>query len=77
MSGEIVDKLEPWENKAHDIVARYCHRSWIQGKRQPGYSVPAIAHALVRALGIVDDRSREHEVKRLFEVERLGAWTLI
>ena len=69
--------LPAWEEKAHDLVAKYCHRSWIQNRRRSGYSIPAIAHALVKALGLHDPVAREYEVKRLFEVERLGAWSLI
>jgi len=46
-------------------------------KRHVPYSVPAIADALVNALGLHNERAREYEIKRLLEVERLGAWSLI
>lgn len=46
-------------------------------KKHRPYAVPAIADALVKALAIHDSRAREHEVKRLFEIERSGAWSLI
>lgn len=89
--------MKAWEQKAHDIIARYCRESWLRAnipqkevrkllrgepavllvdKHRP-YTVPAIAAALVKALAIHDDRAREHEVKRLFEIERSGAWSLI
>lgn len=69
--------MKSWEKKAHRVIAQYCRESWEQNGRWPGYYVPSIAHALVQALGIHNDDEREREVKRLFEVERLGAWTLI
>lgn len=46
-------------------------------KKHRPYTVPAIANALVAALGIHEDVAREREIKRLFEVERQGAWSLI
>jgi hypothetical protein len=46
-------------------------------KKHRPYSVPAIAAALVNALAIHDSRAREHEIKRLFEIERSSAWSLI
>lgn len=46
-------------------------------KRHRPYTIPAIAEALVKALAIHDDSAREHELKRLFEIERSGAWSLI
>ena len=46
-------------------------------KKHRPYVVPAIANALVVALRIHDNHTREHEVKRLFEIERAGVWSLI
>ncbi len=66
-----------WEAKAHKIIADYCRQAWKSNGKRQGYSVPAIADALVKALGIKDGKAREHEVKRLFEIERVGAWSLI
>jgi hypothetical protein len=67
----------PWETKAHELVASYALASWKQNKKRAGYRLPAIANALVKALGMHDAKEREHEIKRLCEVERLGAWTLV
>ena len=79
--------MQTWEEKAHRIIAAYCRTSYLQTnppptkpgtcKRHRPYHVPSIAHALVSALAIHDEHEREHECKRLFEVERLGAWSLI
>jgi hypothetical protein len=46
-------------------------------KKHRPYAVPAIADALVKALSTHDICAREHEIKRLFEIERSGAWSLI
>lgn len=68
------------------MIARYCRDAWRQTntqrdgtryQRHRPYAIPEIAAALVSALGIHDDEAREHEIKRLFELERTGAWTLI
>lgn len=71
-----------WRHKAEDIIAAHCKASYIACNQKPDgkmrrrhvpYSVPEIAKALVAALG----RDDEHEAKRLFQVERMGSWTLI
>lgn len=71
-----------WRHKAQEIIGRYCLASYKQAntlpngrtrKRHVPYSVPEIAAALILTLDIND----EAEAKRLFEVERIGAWTLI
>jgi len=78
--------MKPYEEKAHKLIARYCRESYLNAnppkpkrkrKRHTPYSVPEIAEALVKALGIHDEREREHECKRLFEIERSGAWSFI
>lgn len=67
----------PWERKAHALVASYAAEAWRANKRRGGYTLPEIARALVAALGLKNATAREHELKRLFEIERLGAWSLI
>ena len=83
---DYADDDEPWIAKAREIAARYSHEAWRQAnfdktgkryKRRRPYAVPAIAEALVKAIGLPDRTAREHECKRLFEVERLGAWSMI
>jgi hypothetical protein len=69
--------MSAWGTKAHAMVASYAAESWRANKKRRGYRLPAIASALVSALGIRDNVAREHEIKRLFEVERLGVWTLV
>ncbi len=69
--------MQSWETKAHTLIAQYSKQSWEQNKRKKGYRIPEIADALVKALGVHDNKAREYEIKRLFEVERLGAWTLV
>lgn len=72
--------------KAREIIARYALEAYREAnttkrgtrrKRHRPYTVPAIAEALTAALSIADEREREHEIKRLFEIERMGAWSLI
>ena len=74
--------MAAWHDKANRLIAQYCLASYRQAnilsngatrKRHVPYSVPEIAQALVAALGAND----EHEAKRLFHVESLGAWSLI
>lgn len=71
-----------WHDKAYEIIARHCAESYriantcangTPRKRHVPYSVPPIAAALVDAL----NRNDEREAKRLFLVERTGAWSLI
>lgn len=71
-----------WRNKAQRIVADECLASWRQAnvtqdgrvrRKHVPYSVPALSQALIEALGNDD----EHECKRLFYVQSLGAETLI
>jgi hypothetical protein len=71
-----------WHHKAKEIMAAYSLEAYRAAnimkngkarKRHVPYSVPEICVALAACL----DRDDEHEAKRLFEVERLGAWTLI
>ncbi len=69
--------MEPWERKAHELVGRYARQAWLANKKRGGYSLPEIASALVAALGLKDRGESEREVKRLFEIERVGAWSLI
>ena len=73
---------QPWHRKTEEIIARYSLESYRQANILPNgrarrhhvpYHVPEIARALVECL----NRNDEHEAKRLFQVERLGAWTLI
>lgn len=56
---------------------RLRHRSAGRKRKHVPYATPEIARALVQALGNHDHRAREEECKRLFEIERLGAWSLI
>jgi hypothetical protein len=74
--------MRTWHDKAKEIIARHSLESYRQAnilpngqkrKRHVPYSIPEIATSLVNALNTND----EHEAKRLFEVERLGAWSLI
>lgn len=74
--------MKTWRHKAEEIIASYCLESYQQsnytknGKKRfhhVPYSVPEIAQALIKAL----DKNDEHEAKRLFEVERLGLWSMI
>lgn len=73
---------QPWHAKADTIIARHSLESYRQANILPNgrarrhyvpYHVPDIARALVECL----NRNDEHEAKRLFQVERLGTWTLI
>jgi hypothetical protein len=74
--------MRTWHEKASDIIEEYCRQSYLQAntlpngkrrKRHVPYAVPEIAAALVAALNAND----EHEAKRLFMIERTGAWSLI
>jgi len=74
--------MNTWHNKAHEIIARHSLQSYQQAnilpngkarKRHVPYSIPEIATAMVAAL----NSDNEHEAKRLFQVEAVGAWTLI
>lgn len=69
--------MNGWERKAHATIAAHAKAAWVANKRRPGYRLPEVATALVKALGMHDRVAAEHEVKRLFEVERLGAWTRV
>jgi hypothetical protein len=75
-------QTDTWRDKANELIATYCAHSYREAnflptgrkrKRHIAYSVPEIAAALVAALRAND----EHEAKRLFEIERLGAWSMI
>jgi hypothetical protein len=74
--------MKTWHHKAQEIIDAHCRAAWRQANIKPNgttrrrhvpYRVPDIAAALVECL----NRDDEHEAKRLFEVARLGAWTLI
>lgn len=69
--------MELWEIKAHKLIASYSYSAWLVNGKKPGYSVPELARALVKALGIHNNKEREHEIKRLFQVEYYKAYTLI
>ena len=75
------ETMTSWEKKAHALIGVYARESYTRAnkgrKRTVPYTLPEIADALVKALGIHDHKAREAEIKRLFEVERLGAWALI
>jgi len=77
--------MSTWERKAHSIAAGYSlesarkvrtKRDLAKGRWKP-YRPPEIVDALVKGLGLHDAQERERELKRLFEVERQGCWTLI
>ena len=75
-----MEQLTGYEAKAHKMVASYClaAKQKAQGKRKKHvpYSVPKIAEALCKALGMPEP-TREREIKRLFEIELTGSWSLI
>jgi hypothetical protein len=71
-----------WQNKAKDIIAKHARTAYLQANQLPNgkirknhvsYSVPEICEALIDAL----NKDDEHEAKRLFQVDEMGAWTLI
>ena len=71
-----------WRDKANAMVAAECLASYRAAnilpngrlrKRHVPYRVPELSEALIQAL----NANNEHEVKRLFLVADLGAWSLI
>lgn len=67
--------LEPWEVKAHAVIARLCHASWLQANTSPAgkryikhrpYSVPSAAAELVECLGMHDRAAAEERAKAIF-----------
>jgi hypothetical protein len=69
------DRLDPWEEKAHRLVAAECLAAWRHanllpsGKRRARhvpYSVPTSAARLVELLGRKDRRAAELDAKSTF-----------
>jgi len=75
-----------YEKKALEIIGILCRESYRQANTKPDgtlykkhrpYAVPELARALMDALALEDEKEREHEVKRLFQVYYTGALSLI
>ena len=58
--------MKPWEEKAHKLVTRLCHESYLQANTAPSgrlfnvpvrYTVPVIAEELINCLVINDEET--------------------
>lgn len=68
--------MEPWEAKAHRIIADAAYAAWRQEnhgrtekryrKHRP-YAIPDEAHKLVAILGWHDRKAAEHAAKAIFQ----------